>query len=398
MNGQSSSYVFQATGMKENFSGFSTFGCRTWIRPLSKFTAKFKHNIVKGIFLGVTPRTKWNILWYNCERGKIGPTNQVKFDEGMNDLPFNNLLSNQRDLERAELGNKLPAELEEIEVEDELQFYVYPFAKMEEKMLKVPPTCTCPNFGLQFEYDSQYNCAYVLDVDAKSSAAKLFLSFKASWKAIRLSYIIVEISGRCIFTKSEATNALSKLRNEGVSQFHIMFTIEPALNARQRRHNANELALFDSRTKLTGNELSTNDLGCVHADFSSNKCITVTDHRAQSRVDPDTAKLSLFQDVEDIEFEDVCDDDYPQLDIVSLRAILALRSRLDFSEESIPTNIMLTVIVTNFITTQAITSAEQALGKFTGCKLKNMDTWLERLGSWWTQTTQSIPWLANVWW
>ena len=143
-------------------------------------------------------------------------------------------------------------------------------------------------------------------------------------------------------------------------------------NTRQRRHNANELALFDPKTKWTGNELPTNGLNRVHANFSSTKRITVTDHRAQSRVDPDTVKLSLFQDVKDIEFEDICDDDYPQFDIVSLRAIYALRSGLDFSEESIATDIMLTVI--NSITSQAITPAEQALGKFTRHKLKNIDT------------------------
>ena len=34
---------------------------------------------------------------------------------------------------------------------------------------------------------------------------------------------------------------------------------------------------------------------------------------------------------------------------------------------------MLTVI--NSITSQSITPAEQALGKFTRCKLKTMDTW-----------------------
>ena len=248
---------------------------------------------------------------------------------------------------------------------------MYPFHKIETKTLKVLPTCTRPNFSLQIESDPQYNRAYVLDINAKSSAAKLFSSLKASRKAIRLSYI-VEIAGHHIFTKSEATTALLKLRDEGVSQLHITIAIEPAFNARQRRHNADELALFDPRTKWTGNELPTNDLGCVHANFSSSKRITVTDHRAQSRVDPATAKLLPFQDAKDIEFEDVCDDDYPQLDIVSFRAISALRSGLDFPEESIPTDIMLTVI--NSISSQAITPTEQALGKFTCRKLKNMDT------------------------
>ena len=174
-------------------------------------------------------------------------------------------------------------------------------------------------------------------------------------------------------SKSEATTAVLNLRDEGVCQFHIAFAIEPGLNARQRLHNANELALFDPRTKWTGNELPTNNLNHIHADFNSTKRIIVTAHYAQSRVDPSTVKLSPFHDVEDIEFEDIYDDDYPQLDIVTLQAISALHSGLDFSEESIPTDIVLTVI--NSITSQAITPAEQALGKFTRRKLKDMDTW-----------------------
>ena len=128
----------------------------------------------------------------------------------------------------------------------------------------------------------------------------------------------MEIAGHRIFTKSEATTALSKLRNEEVSQFHITFVLEPTLTAQQRRHNANELALFNPWTKWSGNEFPTHDLNCVQTDFSSSKRITVTDDCAKFRVDPCTAKLSPFQDVEDIELEDICDDDALQLDIVSL--------------------------------------------------------------------------------
>ena len=133
----------------------------------------------------------------------------------MNDLPFKNLPPNQRDLERAEQGAKFCAEPEEVDAEDELQFYVYPFAKMEEKLLKVLSTCTRPNFGLQIERDPQYNRAYILDIAAKLSAAKLFSSFKTTQQAIRLSYI-VEIAGHCIFTKSKDTTALSRTHDEGV--------------------------------------------------------------------------------------------------------------------------------------------------------------------------------------
>ena len=70
----------------------------------------------------------------------------------------------------------------------------------------------------------------------------------------------------------------------------------------------------------------------------------MTNDRAQSWIHPDIAKLSLFQDVEDIDFEDIYGDDAPDLNIVSLFAITTLRSGLDFSKESIPTNVILTVI------------------------------------------------------
>ena len=214
----------------------------------------------------------------------------------MNDLTFKQFTPNQPDLERPEQGDKLTAKPEEVDVEDELQFYIYPFTKIEEKLLKVLPTCSCPNFCLKNEFDPQYGRAYVLDVDTKSSAAKLCLSFKATQQAVRLSYI-VEIACHCIFTKSEATTALSQTLDEGVCEFHITFTIEPTLTAKQRRHNANELALFDLQIKLEGNELPTNDLNGVNTDFSSSNLITITDNCAQSRFNPYTARFSLFQDV-----------------------------------------------------------------------------------------------------
>ena len=75
----------------------------------------------------------------------------------MNDLPFELLPPNQNDLERAEQGDKFPVEPDEVDTQDKLQFYVYPFAKMEEKLLKVLPTCTCENFGLKIILDPCMN-------------------------------------------------------------------------------------------------------------------------------------------------------------------------------------------------------------------------------------------------
>ena len=118
---------------------------------------------------------------------------------------------------------------------------------------------------------------------------------------------------------------------------------------------------------------------CVSTDVGpsvgSANYITIIDDHAHTRVKSDTVKLSPFQDDDDIDLEDVCDNDTPDLDIATIQASADLRYGLDVSEDSIPTDVILIII--NSITSQAITPAEQALGKFTCRKLKNMDTWDE---------------------
>ena len=65
-----------------------------------------------------------------------------------------------------------------------------------------------------------------------------------------------------------------------MNKFHITFVIESALTAKQQLHNTYELALIDPLTKWTGNELHTNDLNRVNANFSSINRITFTNERA----------------------------------------------------------------------------------------------------------------------
>lgn len=111
--------------------------------------------------------------------------------------------------------------------------------------------------------------------------------------------------------------------------------------------------------KWKGNKLPKHDLNCVDADFSSKNCPTVTDDCAQTRVQPDNVKLLPFQDVEEIEFEDICDDNIPDLDIQQLCAIAALQSGPDCFEKMISIDIILTII--NSITFQPTTLAEKSL-------------------------------------
>ena len=113
--------------------------------------------IKKGIFHGFVPHTICNIKWYNCDTGKIKTTNHIHFDKGVNDLPFDATPLNQRDLNLVKKSKSFPVEVDEVYTDTIFQFYIYPFAKMEERTLTVKTNCTSPTFGLKLARDPQYN-------------------------------------------------------------------------------------------------------------------------------------------------------------------------------------------------------------------------------------------------
>lgn len=59
----------------------------------------------------------------------------------MNDFSFKLLPLNQYDLELDKQGDKFPAKSDEVDTQEELQFYIYPFAKMEEFFESNPYVC-----------------------------------------------------------------------------------------------------------------------------------------------------------------------------------------------------------------------------------------------------------------
>ena len=110
-------------------------------------------------------------------------------------------------------------------------------------------------------------------------------------------------------------------------------------------------------------------MNCI--GVGSNERVTIVDDYVRPCVKSNTIKLSPFQDDDDINPKNVYNT--PDLDITIILVIAPLRSSLNFSEESITSDVI--QIVINSITLQTITPAEQALGKFTHRKLENMDTW-----------------------
>ena len=101
---QTKSPIQVALNQKENLRNFRTFGCRVWVRPSTKRTSKFRNNSRKGIFLGFVPKTTRNIIWYDVETERVKIASHAKFDEGMNDLPIDQIPPNVQHLQRSELG------------------------------------------------------------------------------------------------------------------------------------------------------------------------------------------------------------------------------------------------------------------------------------------------------
>ena len=68
------------------------------MRPSTNRSAKFKNNSRKGIFLGFVPNATRNILWFDVNAEMVKIAKHAKFDEGMNDIPLDQLPPNAMQL------------------------------------------------------------------------------------------------------------------------------------------------------------------------------------------------------------------------------------------------------------------------------------------------------------
>ena len=107
-------------------------------------------------------------------------------------------------------------------------------------------------------------------------------------------------------TTIDASNHVSNLPNDDAFNNASKFESK----------SVSKLAFNDDPDFSLINQVTSNCI-CVGIDvgpfYSSANRITVDDDRAQSRVQSDTVKLSPFQDVEDLDLEDICDNDTPDL-------------------------------------------------------------------------------------
>ena len=314
---QTQTPLLLATGKVDDFTAFRTFGCRVWVRPPGRRRAKLVPNSRKGIFLGFLPNTTKNIVWYDPETERVKTAKHARFDEGMNDLPAEAIPPNVVHLQRLQQGDPLPAEPSESSI-DEFYFTTNPFSHTLTRHMKVK--CKNPTFGITVSTDELTDRAYISDIKRDSSVSKLYSSYKATCNKIRGAYI-VKIGDTPVFTQDEAILAL--------------------------RHH-----------------------------FDSNAATVTLELAPERRLDAKHLRRALLEH-NIFKPHDIDDDDHvPSLTVADVRAIAALRyPDVDFSEHSVTTEQV--GILLQAIQSQAITPAEQALGRFTRRKLKNLTTWPE---------------------
>ena len=317
--GQEKSPIEIATGKVDDFTGFRTFGCRVWVRPPGRRDAKFKINSRKGTFLGYLPNTTSNIMWYDNVTDRVKIAKHARFDEGMNDLPFDSIPPNVQHLTRVRQGKPLPKDMKESSL-DNFVFNANPFSYTMSKTMLVRDRDEA--FGFEFGTDKLTNRAYVAEVKKKSSAERICSSWKATRNQIRGAYF-VRIDGEKVFTREDVVRVLKRLYNEQVKEFDIEFAPERKMDARQ---------MFKS----------------------------LAEH-----------SKGLFNPEADLDQDHV-----PELSVDSLRVIAShLHPDVDFSEDALPDEYI--SLCVHALQSQAMTDEEEALGSFSRRKLKKLETWPE---------------------
>jgi hypothetical protein len=305
-----------ATGKVDDFTGFRTFGCRVWVRPPGRRRAKFRNNSRKGVFLGFLPNTTKNIIWYDLESSRVKMAKHARFDEGMNDLPFDQIPPNVQHLMRSQHGAPVPPESQESSVAA-FEFTNNPFSHTISCTLK-PQARDNVTFGMEIATDILSQRAYLRDIKKNSSTSRLFSSHKATTNKIRGAYI-VSIDGQRVFTKEDAIRILGKLSQDNATTFNIVFAPEKHLTTNQFRQALVEHDIF------------------------------------QPDAPTDEAHVA-------------------QLSLEDIRSIAAIKfPDVDFFDPSVTTDEI--AVHVNAIQSHSMTPEELTLGNFTRRKLKNLSTW-----------------------
>ena len=150
--GQTASPIFLSTGKKENFHNLCVFGCRVIVPPLGSKKAQFARKAKIGVFLGYVANTSRVFYWFDIKSQRVKIGTHMKFDEGFNNLPLDELPLGAAQYVRLNHGIRPPPDPAPLSSSD-LKFFVYPFTNKQIATIPVLPNNKDEHFGLTLADD-----------------------------------------------------------------------------------------------------------------------------------------------------------------------------------------------------------------------------------------------------
>ena len=210
-HGQTKLPIEIATNRKENLKNFQTFGCQVWVQPSTSRSAKFQNDSQKGMFLGFAPNTTQNIPWFNVDTERVKIAKHTKFDEGMNDIPLDQLPPNAMQPQHLESGHRLPPDEHKI-ASSNLFFIVSPFDAMPTKEIQMQ--CNSETFGSHPCTDEINQRTHIHNITPNSSAGKSlnFAQLSKNGKREPQGSCVTAMNGTPAFDKESVITKFQKVQ------------------------------------------------------------------------------------------------------------------------------------------------------------------------------------------
>jgi hypothetical protein len=198
-------------GRKPDISRLRVFGCEVFIRPPGRRPSKLDIHAIRGRFLGYTSTLK-QIYYLEHSSSKIKIAANVRFDEGMSNVPLDKLPPYVLQLRRA-LGQSTPlpsSSNDYVPPPDDIDILASPelFPVTFTHEFTVKPTDITSEFdtlGFIIKDDSQLQRCYVADILPRSTAATY-----PRWCSRLIGCYILSVGDDIIVDKQSADAALSR--------------------------------------------------------------------------------------------------------------------------------------------------------------------------------------------
>ena len=229
----------QRRGKKTDLSRLRTFGCRVWVKARGyKRKVKYKADAIPGIYLGHLPGgTTRNIVWYDPHTDRVKYAYHCRFDEGMNDLPRDDLPPNVQYLQRTN-PDTVPT-LDEDDTTVTFLTSLSPFFQLKEVFITIAPADHHVTYGFELGQDDLNGRVYIRSIIRRQHSSAKSLRGKPSRY---YGAYIVAIDEHAIFSLTDATQVFARLRTEKSPHFHLTLALEPQAPSTLRRRQLADLS------------------------------------------------------------------------------------------------------------------------------------------------------------